>query len=65
MLKYQLTDILEFVGFRDSNYASYVDDNKSTSGYIYMMAKGAMMSAQKHSLQTRDLARFEINSIYI
>ena len=65
MLTYQLTGTLEFVGFSDSNYASYIDDNKSTYGYIYMMAKGAMMNAQKHSLQTRDLARFRIDSIYI
>ena len=31
------------VGFSDSNYASYVDDKKSTSGYIFMMAEGVIL----------------------
>ena len=39
MLRYQYTDTLEVVGFSDSNYANYLDDKKSTSGYIFMMDK--------------------------
>ena len=42
MLTYRRTDTLEVVGFSDSNYAGYVVDKKSTSGYIFMMAKGAV-----------------------
>ena len=42
MLTYRRTDTLEVVGFSDSDYASCVDDKKSTSGYIFMMAKGAV-----------------------
>ena len=42
MLTYRCTDTLEVVGFSDSNYAGYVDDKKSTSGYIFMMAEGAV-----------------------
>ena len=41
MLTYQHTYTLEVVGFSDSNYAGYVDDKKSTSGYIFLMAEGA------------------------
>ena len=42
MLTYWCTDTLEVVGFSDSNYAGCVDDKKSTSGYIFMMAEGAI-----------------------
>ena len=38
MLIYRHTDTLEVVGFSDSDYADCVDDKKSTSGYIFMMA---------------------------
>ena len=38
MLTYRRTDTLEVVGCSDSDYAGYVDDKKSTSGYIFMMA---------------------------
>ena len=41
MLTYRHTDTLEVVDFSDSDYAGYVDDKKSTSGYIFMMAEGA------------------------
>ena len=39
MLTYRYTYTLEVVGFSDSDYAGYVDDKKSTFGYIVMMAK--------------------------
>ena len=42
MLTYQRTDTLRVVGFSDSDYAGYVDDKKSTSGYIFMMAEGVV-----------------------
>ena len=42
MLIYQRTDTLEVVDFSDSDYASCVDDKKSTFGYIFMMAKGVV-----------------------
>ena len=40
MLTYRRTDTLEVVGFSDFDYASYVDDKKSTYGYIFIMAEG-------------------------
>ena len=42
MLTYQRTDTLEVVGFNDSDYAGCMDDKKSTSCYIFMMAEGAV-----------------------
>ena len=42
MLTYQNTDTLEVVGYSDSDCAGYVDDKKSTSGYIFMMVEGAV-----------------------
>ena len=41
MLTYRHTDTLE-VSFSDSDYASYVDDKKSTTGYIFMMVEGVV-----------------------
>ena len=31
------------VGFSDFDYAGCVDDNKSTSGYIFMMIEGVVL----------------------
>ena len=42
MLTYQRTDTLKVVGFNDSDYASCVDDKKSTSGYIFIMTEGVV-----------------------
>ena len=42
MLTYRRIDTLEVVGFSDSDYADCMDDKKSTSGYIFMMAEGAV-----------------------
>ena len=44
MLTYRRTDTLEVVGFSDSDYAGCVDDKKkSTSCFIFMMAKGVVL----------------------
>ena len=40
MLTYQRTNILDIVGFCDADFPSYIDDKKSTTGYIFMMAGG-------------------------
>ena len=42
MLTYQRTKTLEVVGFSDFDFAGCVNDKKSTSCYIFMMAKGAV-----------------------
>ena len=43
MSTYRHTNTLEVVGFSDSDYAGYVDDKKSTSGYIFMMVEGDVL----------------------
>lgn len=54
MLTYKKTDNLKVVGYSDSDYAGCKDDFKSTSGYIFMLAKGAISwnSLIKQSLRT-------------
>ena len=42
MLMYRRTDELEVIDYSDSNFAGYVDYRKSTSGYIFMFAGGAI-----------------------
>jgi len=39
---YRQTDQLDVIGYSDSNFVSCVDSHKSTSGYIFMMAGGAI-----------------------
>ena len=43
MLTYRRINILEVVGFSDSDYVGCVDDKKSTSGYIFMIAERAIL----------------------
>ena len=42
MLTYRRSDQLEILGYSDSNYARYQDSRRSTLGYIYMLAGGAI-----------------------
>ncbi|KAJ9679813.1 hypothetical protein PVL29_021660 [Vitis rotundifolia] len=42
MLTYRRTNILDVVGFCDADFAGCIDDKKSTTGYIFMMAGGAV-----------------------
>ncbi|RVX09191.1 Retrovirus-related Pol polyprotein from transposon TNT 1-94 [Vitis vinifera] len=42
MLTYQRTSLLDVVGFCDADFAGCIDDKKSTLGYIFMMAGGAV-----------------------
>jgi hypothetical protein len=42
MLTYRSSDLLEVVGYADADYAGCADDLKSTSGYVFMMAGGAI-----------------------
>ena len=41
MLTYRKSDTLEIEGFSDSDFAGDADDRKSTSGYIFTLAKGS------------------------
>ena len=42
MLTYKKSDTLGIEGYSDSDFAGDVDDRKSTSGYIFTLAKGAI-----------------------
>ncbi|XP_050908537.1 secreted RxLR effector protein 161-like [Lathyrus oleraceus] len=42
MLMYRQMDNLDVIGYSDSNFAGCVDSRKSTSGYMFMMADGAI-----------------------
>ena len=42
MLTYKRSDNLEVVGYSDSDFAGCVDSRKSTSGYVFMLAEGAI-----------------------
>ena len=42
MLMYRQTENLDLVGYSEADFASCVDSRKSTSGYIFIMAGGAI-----------------------
>ena len=42
MLTYRRSDVLEIIGYSDSNYAGCQDTLRSTSSYIFMLAGGAV-----------------------
>ena len=42
MLMYRRTESLEVIGYSDSNFVGCVDSRKSTSGYIFQLADGAV-----------------------
>ncbi|KAH9737203.1 Integrase catalytic domain-containing protein [Citrus sinensis] len=42
VLTYQQSDYLNIVGYSDADFAGCLEDKKSTSGYIFMMAGGAI-----------------------
>ena len=42
MLTFRRTDHLEVVGYTDSDFGGCVDSRKSTSGYVFLLAGGAI-----------------------
>ena len=50
MLTYRRSDSLHIEGYSDSYFAGDVDDRKSTSGYVFTLAEGAI--SWKSSKQT-------------
>ncbi|KAM1873031.1 hypothetical protein ACFX13_006920 [Malus domestica] len=52
MLVYDQVDELELVAYTDSNLAGCIDDRKSTNGYLFLLAGGAISwkSAQQKSI---------------
>ena len=65
MLTYRRIDNLRVVGFSDSDYASCVDDKKSTSGYIFMMVEGIVSwKSVKQTLTTSSTMEAEYVACY-
>ena len=69
MLIYRRTDNLEVVGYSDSDVAGCVDSRKSTSGYVFMLAGGAVswMSTKQNltatsTMQAEFVSCFEASS---
>ena len=65
MLKYRRINTLRVVGFSDSDYVGCVNDKKSTSGYIFMMAEGAVSwKSVKHTLTASSTIEAEYVACY-
>ncbi|XP_071902585.1 secreted RxLR effector protein 161-like [Coffea arabica] len=58
MLTYRKSDELEIVEYTDSNYAGCQDTMKSTSGYVYLLARGAISwkSAKQSLIASSNMA---------
>jgi hypothetical protein len=63
MLTYRKTDSLKIVGFSDSDYAG--EERKSTSGYIFTLAEGAISwKSSKQTLVTSSTMYAEFVACY-
>jgi hypothetical protein len=61
MLTYKRTDNLEVIGYSDSDFAGCVNSQKSTSGYVFTLANGAISwksSKQRLTTSTTMYAEF-------
>ena len=65
MLIYKRSDQLEVTGYSDFDFASCLDDRKSTSGFIFMMAGGAVSwKSVKQTLTTTSTMEAEYVTCY-
>ena len=65
MLTYKRTENLEVVGYSDADFAGCVDTNKSTSGYVFMLANGAISwKSSKQSLTAASMMQAEFVACY-
>ena len=65
MLMYKRSDYLEVIGYYDSDFAGCVDSQKSTSGYIFMLAGGAISwRSAKQTLGTTSTMEAEFVSCF-
>jgi len=65
MLVYSRVEDLKVIGYSDANFASCSDDRKSTSGYIFMMAGGAISwKSTKQTLITNSTMYAEFVACY-
>ncbi|XP_068650737.1 secreted RxLR effector protein 161-like [Aristolochia californica] len=65
MLMYRWTDNLEVIGYPDSDFAGCIDSRKLTSGYIFLMASGAISwRSVKRTLTTTSTMEAELVSCF-
>ena len=65
MLTYQRTNILDVIGFCDANFASCIDDKKSTTSYIFVMTRGIVSwKSVKQMLTTSSTMEAEYVACY-
>lgn len=61
MLTYRRSDHLEVIGYSDLDYGGYVDSRKSTFGYVFLLAEGAVSwKSAKQSVLTTSTMEAEI-----
>ncbi|XP_043725534.1 secreted RxLR effector protein 161-like [Telopea speciosissima] len=72
MLTYRATNQLEVIGYSDSDFSSCLDSRKSTSGYVFLLAGGAISWKSKKltcvstsTMETEFVACFEATSMVI
>ena len=65
MLIYRRTKSLDIVGYNDVDFKDYVDDKKSTTGYIFFMVGGAVSwRSSKQFVTTSSTMEAEYVSYY-
>ncbi|KAJ9562866.1 hypothetical protein OSB04_008026 [Centaurea solstitialis] len=65
MLTYRRSNLLEVVGYSDSDFAKCKDDKKSTSGYIFMLSGGPISwRSRKQELTTTSTMMAEYVACY-
>jgi hypothetical protein len=65
MLTYKRSDSLEIVGYSDSDFAGCLDNDRSTSGYIFKLVGGAISwSSFKQTVMTSSTMYIEFVACY-
>jgi hypothetical protein len=65
MLTYERSDSLEIVGYLDSDFASCLDTDRSTSGYVFKLIGGAISwSSLKQTVMTSSTMYAEFVTCY-
>jgi hypothetical protein len=65
MLMYERSDSLEIVGYSDLDFAGYLDTDRSTSGYVFKLAGGAISwSSSKQTVMTSSTMYAEFVACY-
>jgi hypothetical protein len=65
MLTYERSDSVEIIGYSDSDFAGCLDTKRSTSGYVFKLAGGAISwSSSKQNVMTSSTMYVEFVACY-